>query len=119
MRPQITMLTSDGECVSVEVFADGKSRGAMCVADAVARGLTILDLTDEWTPTIFAPTRDGQTPAFRSRYLDLAAEKAIEEPGAERAFTPAHDIDSLAELYGIVPAAPVSSWSSWSRSPSR
>jgi hypothetical protein len=104
MRPQVTALTSGGACITVELFEDGKSRGAICIADALARGLAIIDLTDEWTPTIFASTRDGQTPAFRARYLDLAAEKAIDGPGAERAYTPARDIDSLAELYGIVPA---------------
>ena len=87
----IPKLTSNGECISVELFEGGESKGAICVADAQARGYTVVDLTDEWTPTLFAPA-DGQTPNFRARYLELAAEKG--ETG----------IDALSELYGVVPA---------------
>lgn len=88
VRPQIT---AEGGCVTVELVEDGNLRGPICVADAQAKGLTIVDLTDTWTPTIFSP-RDGQVPSFKARYLELAAERG--EKG----------IDALAELYGIVPA---------------
>jgi hypothetical protein len=90
----IPKLTSNGECISVELFEGGESKGAICVADAQARGYIVVDLTDEWTPTLFAPT-DGQTPNFRARYLELAAEKG--ETG----------LDALSELYGVVPALSV------------
>jgi hypothetical protein len=88
LRPQIS---SEGECVTAELVDGGVAKGAICVADAQARGLTIVDLMDTWTPTLFQPTRDGQTPTFRQRYLELAAEKG-------------EGIDALAELYGIVPS---------------
>lgn len=87
-------ITAEGECVTVELVEGGVAKGAICAAEAQARGLTIVDLTDTWTPTIFQPTRDGQTPTFRQRYLELAQEK-IEKGDAS--------IEALAELYGIVP----------------
>lgn len=85
------VITSQGGCISVQLIEDGKPNGAICVADAQARGLTILDLTDTWTPTLFQPSPDGQAPAFRARYLELASEHG--EDG----------IEQLAELYGVVP----------------
>lgn len=85
-------LTSDGECISVQLFEAGEAKGAICVADAQARGYTVVDLTDEWTPTLFSAAEGGDTPKFRARYLELAAEKGEE------------GIDQLAELYGVVPA---------------
>jgi hypothetical protein len=88
VRPQIT---AEGECVTAELVEHGEAKGAICLADAQAKGLTIVDLTDEWTPTLFQPTRDGRVPHFRDRYLELAQEKG-------------GDIDALAELYGVVPA---------------
>ena len=88
VRPQIT---AEGECITAELFDGGAAKGSICVADAQAKGLTIVDLTEQWTPTIFQPTRDGRVPQFRQRYLELALEK---DDG----------IDALAELYGIVPA---------------
>jgi hypothetical protein len=89
------IVTTEGECVTVELIENGASKGPICVADAHARGLTVVDLGETWTPTLFQPTRDGLVPAFRARYLELAAEHP--EPDAE-------PIDALAELYGIVPA---------------
>jgi hypothetical protein len=88
VRPQIT---TEGECVTAELLENGAAKGAICVADALARGLTIVDLTDTWTPTLFRPARDGRVPGFRERYVELAQEKG-------------DDIDALAELYGVVPA---------------
>ena len=78
-------LDRDGRCIMVETV-DG---GALCAADARGRGLTIVDLTDGWTPAMFAPAGDGQVPSFHDRYLAIAAER---------------DDDGLAELYGVVPA---------------
>jgi hypothetical protein len=88
-------ITAEGECVSVELIENGASKGPICVAEAQARGLTVVDLGESWTPTIFQPTRDGIVPEFRARYLELAAEHPERD---------AEPIDALAELYGIVPA---------------
>ncbi|NVB85301.1 MAG: peptidoglycan-binding protein [Kofleriaceae bacterium] len=92
----IPQLTSSGECIAVELFENGEAKGSICVADAQAKGLTIVDLTDQWTPTLFAPTPDGQTPAFRDRYLELAQENADDDLQAK--------LESYAELYGVVPS---------------
>jgi hypothetical protein len=80
----------EGGCVQVLVMDAGKEKGTSCASDALAKGLTIVDLTDTWTPTLFAPTGD-QVPSMHDRYLELAAEKG---PGE----------DALAELYGVVPS---------------
>jgi len=90
-------VATEGQCATVQVMEAGREREQMCAADARARGLTILDLTDSWTPAIFAPTADGQTPSFHDRYLAYAAEH--DEQGR-----PLQGDDALAELYGIVPA---------------
>ncbi|HSN24793.1 MAG TPA: peptidoglycan-binding domain-containing protein, partial [Kofleriaceae bacterium] len=83
-------LQAEGGCVQVVVMDAGREKGTTCAADARAKGLTIIDLTDSWTPTLFAPTGD-QVPAIRDKYLELAAEKGQGE-------------DALSELYGVVPA---------------
>jgi hypothetical protein len=89
----VTPLTRSSEdCIPVVHFEQGKERGVICLQDARGRGLTVIDLTDAWTPTLFAPSADGQTPSFRARYLALAAERGVK------------GIDALTELYGIVPA---------------
>lgn len=80
----------EGGCVQVLVMDGGAEKGTACASDARAKGLTIVDLTDAWTPTLFAPTGD-QVPAIHDRYLELAAEKGQGE-------------DALGELYGVVPA---------------
>ena len=86
----VPKLTADGECITVELFDGGEDKGPICIADAQAKGLTVIDLTDQWTPTLFAPV-DGQSPSFRPRYLDLAMEKG-------------EGLEALSELYGVVPS---------------
>src|SRR5512144_573023 len=60
LRPQ---LTAEGACITAVMVADGVERGPICTSAAAARGLTVIDLTDTWTPTLFAPTADGQLPS--------------------------------------------------------
>src|SRR5512135_3466823 len=83
-------VATEGGCVQVVAFEAGRETGTLCAADAQAKGLTIVDLTDTWTPALFAPQGD-QVPSFHDRYLQLAAEHGEGE-------------DALAELYGVVPA---------------
>ena len=89
-QQQHLALTTEGGCVQVTVMEAGREKGTLCATDAVARGLTIVDLTDTWTPTLFAPTGD-LVPAIHDKYLEIAAEHGNNE-------------DALAELYGVVPA---------------
>lgn len=57
-----------------------------------------LDLSDEWTPRPLQPGPDGNAPAYRQTYIDLANGRLGEGPEALR---PLHD--RHLELYGIPP----------------
>lgn len=60
-------------CETVEVFASGAPAGSVCTKDAAANGLTIVDLSDTWTPRVFAPDPKTQdAPEYRTKYLELA-----------------------------------------------
>jgi hypothetical protein len=80
----------------VLVVENGRESATLCPADAEARKLTIVDLRDAWTPSLFAP-QGGGPPEFRARYLELAAEHDTSS---------AHSVsdDSLRELYGVLPS---------------
>jgi hypothetical protein len=67
------LVPSRAGCEVVEVFAAGAPAGAVCVDEATARGLTVIDLSDAWTPRVFQPDpRTGEVPMYRARYLELA-----------------------------------------------
>jgi hypothetical protein len=97
VRGAVNPVTETACADPVVVVEDGAVRGTLCAADAVARGATIVDLRDEWTPTLFAPQPDGAAPTYRARYLALARER--DARGAEL-----DGEDALAELYGVVPS---------------
>ena len=60
-------------CETVPVFAAGEANGSVCVEDAAASGLTVVDLSDAWTPRVFAPDpATGSAPEYRAKYLELA-----------------------------------------------
>jgi hypothetical protein len=85
---------------AVLVVDVGIDRGFVCPDDARAKGLTIVDLTDTWTPSLFAPNADGLAPSYRATYLAHAAEHTL-------AGKPLTGEDALGELYGVVPALSV------------
>lgn len=67
------------DCVTVAVFEDGEERGAICADDAASEGLTVIDLSDTWTPRVFAKAPGAkEAPAYRDEYLKLAASPAID-----------------------------------------
>lgn len=60
-------------CETVPVFAAGAANGAVCVEEAAANGLTVIDLSDTWTPRVFAPDPETHSaPEYRAKYLELA-----------------------------------------------
>lgn len=60
-------------CDRVEAFEAGASLGVVCVEDATRLGLTVVDLSDTWTPRVFAPDpSSGDAPEYRAKYLALA-----------------------------------------------
>jgi hypothetical protein len=90
----------EGHCVTAIVVEAGREHGEVCASEARARGLTVVDLTDAWTPGLFAPGDDGRVPSFHDRYLAMAAER--DDRGR-----PLRGEDALAELYGVVPAVSI------------
>ena len=91
-----TEIATDASCMQVAIVEGGVDKGSVCTTVALAKGMTIVDLTDTWTPALLAPT-DGQTPSFHDRYLALANEHDLEGH-------PIEGEDALDELYGVVPA---------------
>ena len=104
VHPQIT---AEGTCVNVALFENGVGRGEICASSAVAKGFSIVDLSETWTPTLLAPAADGQLPSFHERYLQLANERDPDNkpigPAGPAGQANAED-DALDELYGVVPA---------------
>jgi lipoprotein-anchoring transpeptidase ErfK/SrfK len=84
----------------VVIVEAGIERGSVCAAEAGARKLTIIDLGDRWTPSLFAPGGDVAAPSYRARYLAFAAEHDVH--GA-----PITGEDALGELYGVLPSLAV------------
>ncbi|MBL0219134.1 MAG: hypothetical protein IPQ07_35345 [Myxococcales bacterium] len=87
-------LTTQVTCPDAAVRIDG---AVICASEAKAQGLTIVDLGDQWTPTLFAPQADGTAPNFRATYLALANDRGLDGK-------PLGDTEELAELYGVVPS---------------
>jgi hypothetical protein len=78
-------------CETVPVFEGGAAVGASCVEDLAAQELALVDLSDTWTPRVFAPdpvTQDA--PEYRAKYLELAG-----QPNADLG------------LYGVAPTLTV------------
>ncbi|MCB9572101.1 MAG: hypothetical protein H6709_08420 [Kofleriaceae bacterium] len=70
----------------------------MCPSTAHALGFTVVDLSETWTPRLFAPDADGVAPRYRETYLELARDAGAGELPPE---------DRLVEMYGVVPAPSV------------
>lgn len=70
---------SKTDCAVVPVFVGGAQVGAVCSEDAASEGLTVLDLSDTWTPRVFAldpVTKRG--PQYREKYLELASQPNVD-----------------------------------------
>jgi hypothetical protein len=68
----LTQATCPGAAIKIE---NGVEKGIVCPSEAKTQKLTIVDLTDAWTPRLFAPGPDGTAPDFRDDHLRLAVEK--------------------------------------------
>ena len=87
------------DCERVAIWRDGKRTGMGCRSDAVAHGLTVLDLSDTWVPPVLADTPDGVGPRYRATYLALAEER-FGDAGLDGVLAAS---DRHLELYGIAP----------------
>ena len=72
------------DCDAVAVWRDGRYEGSLCRDAAQARGLTILDLSDDWVPRVLAPDGDAG-PSYRATYLALAQERFTDAGSVMRA----------------------------------
>lgn len=89
------------------VYADGTPKATeMALEQAEARGLTLVDLSDDWKPFIFTNHTPGQEDAadntYATRYVDLANNHT----DADGDPLPEHKRNFL-ELYGIPPTLSV------------
>lgn len=101
-------------------FHEGALRGPVCPEEARARGLTVVDLSDTWTPAVLQPGPLHQpppedaatphepapaidTPDYRATYIALASER-FDDAGPDGAIAAQ---DRYLELYGIFPTLPV------------
>jgi hypothetical protein len=65
---------SKPSCEKAAVLQAGDRAGEICVEDAASLGLTVVDLSDAWTPRIFtADAKTGSAPEYREKYLELAS----------------------------------------------
>ena len=88
------------DCEAIAVWRDGQRAGTVCRADAAARGLTVIDLRDDWVPPILAAAPDGTGPGYRTTYLALAQER-FTDAGTDGEVAAR---DRYLELFGIVPS---------------
>lgn len=79
------------------VYAAGCAQRWVCPGDLAAQGLTRIDLSDAWLPTIFRPGTDAEQP-YRAVYRQLAAGEIDGDLVEGRAET-----DRYFEPYGIPP----------------
>ncbi|MCB9715313.1 MAG: hypothetical protein H6712_15705 [Myxococcales bacterium] len=88
------------------VFEDGQAPKKMPIGAAEARGYSIIDLSNGWTPYIFSDktpgTDDEQKNLYRDKYVGLANDR-IDNWGDE---LDSHEHNYL-ELYGIPPTLAV------------
>ncbi len=82
----------------IDAFERGVKIGAVCEDTARDKGFTVVDLSDEWTPLLFAPSGDDPGPAYRKTFIALANERLGDGPEWDRP-----KADRFLELYGIFP----------------
>ncbi len=83
----------------IPVFELGVRVGAVCEDEVSAKGLTVIDLADDWTPRLFSPQGEDPGPQYRETLLALANERFGDGPEWDRPRS-----DRFLELYGISPS---------------
>jgi hypothetical protein len=83
----------------VPVFEDGAEVAKICPEQAASRGLTILDLSDDWVPFLFRAGEQAEPNPYRATYVALANYEIGRGPEWDRARK-----DIYLELYGIAPS---------------
>lgn len=83
---------------TVPVFRHGELHGHVCAEEARAKGLALVDLSDDWTPRVLSASQDRpeDAPGYRAVYLALADERPERMPKDQ-------PFERNLELYGIFP----------------
>ena len=82
----------EAACEPIPVIDDGERDGELCAEEAAGEGLTVIDLSGDWAPRIFA----DRTDPYREIYLALANERFDDLPrGVDR--------ERFVEVFGITP----------------
>lgn len=97
---RIRLSAEDRNCSNrIPIFADGEQQGDICPHAVERHGLTIIDLSDDWTPFIFTEAPElgelGEQP-YRDTYLALADEQFERINASPRS-------EQYLELFGIFP----------------
>lgn len=87
------------DCERVAVWRDGKRTQMWCRSEAVAHGLTVIDLGDDWVPPFLGPDDDGSATGYAATYRALAQER-FADAGLDGELATR---DRYLELFGIVP----------------
>jgi hypothetical protein len=94
---QASPLEEADDGARIPVWANGRQTGSVSRAEAHRRGLTVIELGDEWTPRVLQEdpslAQRGRQP-FRERFLRLANDEVERRPD---------DNERYLELYGIFP----------------
>ncbi|HVV85217.1 MAG TPA: hypothetical protein VHE35_19280 [Kofleriaceae bacterium] len=92
----------------VPIYRAGVAEGSICAAAAPAAGLTVVDLSRDWTPPVFAAGTPGEAgeagaagdaPSYHDVYLALAQDR-FADAGADGVTAGG---DRALEIFGILP----------------
>jgi hypothetical protein len=97
----LLLAAGDEPCPSVPLYDHGRVSSYLCAGTAVQAGLTVLDLSNGWAPTLFSEQADLPQP-YRPMYIALANERL----GGSKEWDTARR-DRYYELFGISPALAV------------
>lgn len=86
------------DCELIATWRDGHRADAICRDDLARRGLTVVDLGEDWVPPVLALAADGTGPSYRGTYVALAQERFADGSDGKLAAS-----DRCLELYGIEP----------------
>ncbi len=90
---------AEEDCECVSLWRDGKRVQKVCRTEATSRGLTVIDLGDDWTPPVLANDESGNGPGYRGTYLALAQER-FADVGFDGELAKR---DRYLELFGVAP----------------
>ena len=87
-------------CEQAIVYRHGEVHGTICVEEAAAHNVQVVDLSSSWTPVVFGNSASAHPelqPTYAETYVALADERAEALPADQ-------DFERYLELFGITPS---------------